>query len=152
MPKFVILHRVPASHASTLEHEWMRWSHSRPARPATIWQPHADVHETASAYSIKVELAGMRDAEIEVTVDDGRLLVRGTRAEQRTAAVQRVHELGISYGPFQLEFAFSKAIDESAIVARYDDGILLIELPRRSIESTPRRIAIRVDESSLTPQ
>lgn len=154
MPKFVLVRHVPSARSAALremEREWLRWGRARSTQPSTIWHPPADVHETQTSYLIKIELAGMRDAEIEVMVDEGRLMVRGTRAEQRADDIERVHELAINYGPFQLDFVFPKAIQEDEIHARYDDGMLVIELPKRP-QSQPRRITIRVDDESLTQQ
>ncbi len=158
MPKFVIVRRVPMARAAALqrqlEREWMeRWGRSRPMKPTTTWHPHTDVHESATAYLLKIELAGMRDAEIEVLVDDGRLVVRGNRTEHPHEDVERVHELGINYGLFQLDFALPQQIQAEEINARYDDGFLYITVPKRPREQRePRRITIQVDESSLTPQ
>jgi HSP20 family molecular chaperone IbpA len=79
--------------------------------------------------------------------------VRGQRAEQRSESVESVLELGISYGPFQLDFALNVPIQEENITARYDDGLLYITLPKRPPQTrAPRRINIQIDESNLTPQ
>ena len=158
MPKFVIIRHVPIARAAALqrklEREWMeRWGRSQPMKPTTVWHPNADVQETAAVYLIKLELAGMRDTEIEVLVDEGRLVVRGARPEERHPDAERMHELGINYGQFQLDFSLPQSIQEDAIEAHYDDGFLTITLPKRPVQRRePRRIAIQVDESSLTPQ
>jgi HSP20 family protein len=159
MPNFIILRRLPRNRLGALQRElerdWLtRWSRPRPAASGTnFWRPNADVHEHADAYLIKIELAGMRDTEIEVTVDEGQLVVSGQRSELRDNDVECVHELGINYGPFQLEFSLTVPLQDDAITARYDDGILYITLPKRPAQPRePRRITIQVDESTLTPQ
>lgn len=158
MPNFIILRRVPRDQAEALqrelEREWnTRWGRPQPVQRSTLWRPNADVHEHPNAYLIKIELPGMRDAAIEVLVDDGRLLVQGQRPEQRDDDVECVHALGVNYGPFQVAFSFPTPLDEEAITARYDDGFLLIELPKLGpAQRQPRRIAIQVDESKLPPQ
>lgn len=159
MPNFIILRRVPGNRVAALQRElerdWLnRWSRPQPAvARTTLWRPNADVHEQTDAYLIKIELAGMRDAQIEVTIEEGQLIIGGQRAEQRESAVKCVHELGINYGPFQLEFSLSVPLQEDEITARYDDGMLYITLPKRPAQPRqPRRIDIQIDESLLTPQ
>lgn len=156
MSNFIILRRVPRDRelGNQIERNWtVRWGRPRPVGGMTLWRPNADVHEHATAYLVKIEVAGMREAEIEVMVDEGHLLVRGQRAEQRTEDVESVLELGINYGQFQLDFALNVPIDEENITARYDDGLLFITLPKKAPQARePRRIAIQVDESKLTPQ
>jgi HSP20 family protein len=157
MPNFIILRRVPLGrtvNGQQLERDWTTpWGRPRPTGAMTLWRPNADVHEQAGEYVVKIELAGMRDAEIEVMVEEAHLIVRGQRAEQRSESVESVLELGISYGPFQLDFALNVPIQEENITARYDDGLLYITLPKRPPQTrAPRRINIQVDESKLTPQ
>ena len=157
MPNFIILRRVPLGHTASgqqMERDWTtRWGRPRPIGAMPFWRPNADVHEQADEYVVKIELAGMRDAEIEVMVEESHLIVRGQRAEQRSDSVESVLELGISYGPFQLDFALNVPVQEEHITARYDDGLLFITLPKRPPQPrAPRRITIQVDESKLTPQ
>jgi HSP20 family protein len=157
MANFIILRRIPRNQAAALGRELEReWDHRWGRSSAPIWRPNADIHEHQSEYLIKIELAGMRDAEVEVTMADGQLIVRGQRIEQRHGPVESVHELGINYGPFQLEFALNVPLSEDEISARYDDGndgLLYITLPKQAQKAAqPRRITIQVDESKLTPQ
>ena len=145
MAKFLVVRQLPRLHTqrSAFERDWQTpWPRTSSAR-ALIWRPQADVHEYAEQFVIKVELAGMRDAAIEVTLHDGVLYVSGQREEHCPSHGVHIHELGINYGHFELEFALRAPIDEAAISARYDDGMLLITLPKRNqAQAEPRRITI----------
>ncbi len=146
MAKFLVVRQLPRLHTqhSAFERDWQTsWPRSSSAARALIWRPQADVHEYAEQFVIKVELAGMREAAIEVTLHDGVLYVSGQREEHCPSQGVHIHELGINYGHFELEFAIRTPLDEAAISARYDDGMLIITLPKRNPTQTePRRITI----------
>src|SRR5690349_6494685 len=64
------------------------------ARNQEGWQPPADVCETDTAFVVKVELPGMRDAEIAVTLDEHSLRISGERPEQRNDRLRCYHQMG----------------------------------------------------------
>ncbi len=99
------------------------------ARGRTAWRPAADVYEANDALYIVVELPGMRDAEIEISLDDGLLRVRGARPERREPRPRSFHQMGINYGPFELDVFLPRPIDADRATASYDDGFLTIALP-----------------------
>lgn len=100
------------------------------ARSRDVWRPPTDVYETEHAIMVKVELPGMRDAEIELTLDEYGMHIRGARREQRPATPQYYHQMGISYGPFELEVFIGQPFDADNVTAQYDDGFLVVELPK----------------------
>ena len=112
------------------QHQWSRTTVvSVLARE--VYHPPTDVYETETAIIINIELPGMRDATIELTVDEYGLHVRGARREQRPAAPTYYHQMGVNYGPFELEIFVGQPFNPDAASATYDDGFLLIELPKR---------------------
>ncbi len=98
------------------------------ARPREIWHPATDVYETDSAFVIKVELPGMRDAEIQITLDEYGLHIHGVRREQRPSTPQAYHQMGIPSGPFELEVFIGQPFDSDRVTAEYDDGFLVVEV------------------------
>lgn len=101
------------------------------ARAREIYHPPTDVFETESAVVVKIELPGMRDTPIEITVDEYGLKLRGTRREQRASTPTYYHQMGISYGPFEFELFVGRPFNPDAVTATYDDGFLQIELPKQ---------------------
>jgi HSP20 family molecular chaperone IbpA len=105
------------------------------------WRPPTDVLEGPSGLLVKVELAGMREDDIEVTLFDDVLVVAGRRAEEYPEQIDchsqecRYHESAIQYGEFQAEVYLPLAVDADQVVARYDRGFLYITLPRRRAQS-----------------
>lgn len=100
------------------------------AKAREVWQPPADVYETARAFVIRAELPGMRDADIEVLLDEQSLRISGSRPEQRDQHVQYYHQMGVNYGMFALEVFLAGPVDYDRVSAIYDDGFLLVELPK----------------------
>jgi len=124
-------HAIPASDQNAL-------STDRPKRHACV-TPFVDVHATEEGFVLQAEMPGVSKTGIEVTVENGDLVLVGHRKslgtsgnpvylERRPADYRRVYELDPS-------------IDTSKISARIDQGILTVTLPKaESIK--PRKIAL----------
>jgi HSP20 family protein len=100
------------------------------AQAKEIWHPPADVYETAAAFVVRVELAGMRDADIAITLDDRSLLIEGRRDEHHDERPLCYNQMGINYGAFTVEVFLNHPFDYETVTARYDDGFLFVELPK----------------------
>jgi HSP20 family molecular chaperone IbpA len=100
------------------------------ARDHEVWRPPADVYETETAFVIKVELAGMRDAEIAILLGERSLRIEGSRPEHRAEGLLYYHQAGVSYGSFAVEVFLARPVDYDNVTAHYDDGFLLVELPK----------------------
>jgi len=95
-----------------------------------IWRPPTDVYETASAYIVQVELAGMREAEIAITLDQDSLRIEGHRPERQGERPLGYHQMAINRGAFTVEVYLARPFDYENVTARYDDGFLFVELPK----------------------
>ena len=110
---------------------WRMWLFS----PSPKWQPAINFYETPDAYYICVELAGMRIEDIEVRREQHKLTIQGQRAIPRpqTSSEQvRIHLMEIDHGQFSRELDLPHDVDLERITAKYKDGMLWIELPRRA--------------------
>lgn len=103
-------------------------------RDSGVWQPATNVYETAEAYYICVELAGVSEEEIDVECSDRRrILIRGTRRQPRpqgVACMLSVHTLEIDDGRFERNIELPEPIDVDRVDARYGEGYLWITAPR----------------------
>lgn len=115
------------------------------AKNQEIWRPPADVYETDSSFVVKVELPGMRDAEIAITLDGRSLRLSGSRREERAERLACYHQMGINYGSFEIEVFLARLIDDERISAHYDDGFLFVELPKLD-EAPGGRVRIPINE------
>jgi HSP20 family molecular chaperone IbpA len=116
------------------------------AKNREVWHPPADVYETEESFLVKVELPGMRDAEIEVTLEERGLHISGSRPEQRSEGLRYYHQMGINYGRFELEVFLARPVDHNSVTAHYDDGFLLVELPKPAKQPQSGRITVQVTE------
>jgi HSP20 family protein len=97
-----------------------------------VWRPPTDVYETERAFVVQVELAGMRDAEVAITLDDRGLRIEGVRPQRSDERPLGYHQMGINYGAFSVEVFLNRPFDYEHVSANYDDGFLFVELPKLS--------------------
>ena len=102
-----------------------QWSLSYQGR---TWRPPTDVYETADAVIVKMEVAGMSEDDFDITLAEGTLLVQGVRRD--TAEKTVCHQLEIAYGEFSVEVLLSMPLLVDRIAASYQNGFLLITLPK----------------------
>jgi len=76
----------------------------------------------------------MRNAEIAITIEDHCLRIQGQRPEQRDEHVRYYHQMGINYGAFVVEVFLARPVNYDQVTARYDDGLLFVELPKLDVE------------------
>ncbi len=96
-----------------------------------IWHPPTDVYETDSEIIIRVEVAGVHEDDMEVSLDEGVLRVSGWRADCSRLEKVAVHRLEINCGEFETHVHLPHAIRADAdIQCTYMSGILTIVLPK----------------------
>ena len=96
---------------------------------SSLWRPPTDIFETEESFIIKVEIAGMRDDDIEVALENNLLLISGNRSdvpEQRAY----YHQMEIQSGKFEIAAEIPVPVDVENAGAIYKDGFLTITLPK----------------------
>jgi HSP20 family protein len=101
----------------------------RDAATKAHWVPCTDVYATDSGLVIKVELAGMRSENLEITVEDNRLRISGNRPDGCRAAKCSFLVMEINYGPFEAVLELPPGYDLSQARAAYLNGFLRIDVP-----------------------
>lgn len=118
-------------HYQKLMEEVLRSGQQRLNAHVTEWRPASDIHETASAILVKMELAGMREEDIEVTLYEDALVVSGRREDDADHESEMAyHEAQIRYGPFRAEMLLPCSVKRDEVEARYENGFLRITLPK----------------------
>lgn len=102
-----------------------RWALSRQHK---AWRPPTDVYETADCFIVKVEIAGMQRTDLHITLQARELTVSGIR--QDSAAKVGYQQMEIQYGPFESHVSLPGAVDQDAVEATYQEGFLVIRLPK----------------------
>jgi HSP20 family protein len=106
------------------------------------WQPAIDVYETDSEVVVLVELAGVEEDEIEVTLHDGVLTIRGERKDIKQGIKRTYSQMEILWGPFERNMTLFANVNADQIKAFYEAGILEVILPKVGKEK-PRHVDIR---------
>lgn len=101
--------------------------HDGPVR--AHWEPNTDVYVTDHGLVIKVELAGMRSENLEITVQGDRIRIRGERPDGCRAPKCSFLVMNISYGPFESILELPPGYDLSHAKAAYLNGFLRIDVP-----------------------
>jgi len=102
------------------------------------WRPAVDVFETEKTIVVRVELAGVRIPQLDVTVDGDVLRVSGVRHALAADGVQRLHQMEIACGPFERTLRVSVPFDREGVSAHLEEGFLTVTLPKRG----PRRLDV----------
>ena len=104
---------------------------SKPASAGeTHWIPNTDVFVTEGTLVIKVELAGMRQEDLELTVEGNRLMISGQRPDGSRGSKCKFLVMEINYGSFECVIDIPQGFDLSQAKAGYHNGFLRIDVPQ----------------------
>jgi HSP20 family protein len=108
------------------------------------WIPPVDIFENAARdLVIKAELPDMTREDIEVTVENNTLTLRGTKKLPGDIKEEQFRRIERSYGSFTRSFTLPTTVDPSKVMAEYKNGVLTVTLPFRE-EAKPRTINVEV--------
>src|SRR5713226_1290746 len=118
-------------HYRQLLQDALRQSQQSILQHSITWRPLADIHESLEIMTVKIELAGMKEEDIEVTLYEDALVVSGERHDDHEhGANLYYHEAQIRYGRFRVEVFIATSVDTDAVTARYENGFLWVDLPK----------------------
>jgi HSP20 family protein len=93
-----------------------------------IWRPPTDVYEMEDNIVVKMEIAGMGDEDLEVTVQDRLLAISGFRSDSPER--KAYHQMEIPFGKFSVAIELPVRVNADTATADYKDGFLTIQLPK----------------------
>jgi HSP20 family protein len=105
---------------------------SNPILAPTRWEPAVDVCETAESVVVTLELAGVREDELDIALYPDAVIVDGYRSLETLGPDVVYHALQIRHGPFRRELALPSAVDVDHPEVTFADGILRMALPKRA--------------------
>ena len=96
---------------------------------AGVWSPPTDVYGTQGEYVVRVEIAGMREEDFEITFENDFLMISGSRPDipERRAYQQ----MEIRFGKFETAVGLPGSVDLDASRADYSEGFLTVILPKK---------------------
>ena len=110
----------------------------------TSWMPTVDVSETENSFEIRAELPGVSEKDVNVSVTDNLLTIKGEKRHEEEAEDKNYHRVERRYGSFQRSFTLPRHVETSDIKAGYSDGVLTLTIPKAEI-AKPTEIPITVN-------
>ena len=108
------------------------------------WTPAVDIFETENHdLVLKSELPGMDRKDIEVTVENSTLVLKGEKKFDSEVKEENYRRIERTYGSFHRSFTLPTTVDASKVSADYKNGVLTVKLPYRE-EAKPRTINVEV--------
>jgi HSP20 family protein len=111
----------------------------------THWIPNTDVYVTEGTLVIKVELAGMRREDLELTVEGNRLMISGQRPDSSRGTKCKFLVMEINYGPFECVIEIPPGYDLTEAKAAYQNGFLRIDVPQAT-RSASKAVLVPISE------
>jgi HSP20 family protein len=105
--------------------------------------PPVDIYEDENSLSLRLEIPGMKQDELDIRLENHTLTVRGERKFEKEEKEENFHRIERRYGSFSRSFTLPNTVDTDKVNADYKDGILSIELAKRA-ETKPKQIKIGV--------
>jgi HSP20 family protein len=123
----------------------VRWDPFREFRytaPAA-WVPPVDIYQNGDhELVLKAELPDMAREDIEITVENGVLTIKGQKG-LGDVKEEQFHHVERRYGAFSRSFSLPPTVDSGKVGAEYKNGVLTVRLPLRE-EAKPRSIKVEV--------
>ncbi len=107
------------------------------------WYPAIDVSEEKDRIVVKADLPGMKQEDIDLTLDDDILTIRGERKSETEEKDKNVHRVERTCGAFERSLKLGANVDRDKITADYKNGVLEVAIPKTE-ESKPRQLKINV--------
>lgn len=108
------------------------------------WMPAVDIFETEQHdLVLKAELPGLSQEQIDVTVENGTLVLKGEKKFDPQVKEEYYRRIERTYGTFHRSFTLPNTVDASRVTAEFKNGVLTVTLPFRE-EAKPRSINVQV--------
>lgn len=108
------------------------------------WIPPVDIFQNSDKEVVlKAELPDMTREDIDITVDNGTLTIKGEKRLSGDVKEEQFHRIERRYGTFSRSFSLPQAVDPGKVAAEYKNGVLTVKLPLRE-EARPRSIKVEV--------
>jgi len=108
------------------------------------WVPPVDIYDNGNHELVmKAELPDMTREDIDITVDNNTLTIRGEKKVSDEVREEQFHRIERRYGTFSRSFSLPQTVDTGKVAAEYKNGVLTVRLPLRE-EAKPRQIKVDV--------
>ncbi|MFL5507399.1 MAG: Hsp20/alpha crystallin family protein [Gemmatimonadales bacterium] len=108
----------------------------------SAWVPAVDITENKETVRITTELPGVQPEDVKLSVENNVLTIRGEKRSTHEEKNDRMHRYERQYGSFERTFSLPGTVDVDRIEARYDNGVLTVEMPKVE-RAKPKQIEIK---------
>jgi HSP20 family protein len=113
------------------------------ALTTSSFAPAIDVYEDEHNVTLKIEVPGIDEKDIDVRIENNTLTVRGERNFEKEEKEENFRRVERQYGSFTRSFTLPNTVDPEQVSANYDKGVLKIKLAKRA-EAKPKQIKVNV--------
>jgi HSP20 family protein len=113
------------------------------ALTASSFAPAIDVYEDEHNVTLKIEVPGIDEKDIDVRIENNTLTVHGERNFEKEEKEENFRRIERQYGSFTRSFTLPNTLDPEQVSANYDKGVLKIKLAKRA-EAKPKQIKVNV--------
>jgi HSP20 family protein len=110
---------------------------------STTFAPPVDVYEDEHDVTLKIEVPGIDEKDIDVRIENNVLTVHGERKFEKEEKEENYRRVERQYGSFTRTFTLPTTVDAEKVQADYDKGVLKIVLPKKA-EAKPKQIKVNV--------
>jgi HSP20 family protein len=105
--------------------------------------PAVDVYEDEHNFTLKIEVPGIDEKDIDVRLENNTLTVHGERKIEKEEKEENYRRVERNYGSFTRTFNLPTTVDSEKVSANYDKGVLKIALPKKA-EAKPKQIKVNI--------
>jgi len=116
------------------------------ALTTSTFAPPVDVYEDEHSITLKIEVPGIDEKDIDVRLENGTLTLRGERKFEEKKEEGGWHRVERSYGHFERVFTLPDSVNPDGVKADYKNGTLTITLPKKEI-AKPKQVKIQVSNN-----
>jgi HSP20 family protein len=109
----------------------------------TSFAPPVDIYEDEHNITLKIEVPGIDEKDIDVRIDNNTLTVHGERKIEKDEKEENFRRVERQYGSFTRSFTLPSSVDSGQVNANYDNGVLKIKLAKKA-EAKPKQIKVNV--------
>src|SRR5271167_2826371 len=113
------------------------------ALTTSTFAPAVDVYEDEHNITLKVEVPGIEEKDIDVRLENNTLTVHGERKFEKEEKEENYRRVERQYGSFTRSFTLPQTVDQESVSASYDKGVLNIKLAKKA-EAKPKQIKVNV--------
>jgi HSP20 family protein len=113
---------------------------------AASFVPAVDIYEDDKKIVLKLEVPGIEEKDLDVSVEKNTLTVKGERRIDKEEKEENFHRIERRYGSFFRAFTLPTTVDSEGVAASYEAGVLKLELNKRP-EAQPKQIKVNVGKT-----